>query len=65
MKTFLYNLLTVISTVVLLFTVSMLLDWQFIQAHTVRKVVVYLVMLVVLYIGFNVVVLINKQQNNE
>lgn len=62
MKTFIYSLLTVVATLALLFTISLALDLQFIQRQVVRALLVYLTMIVVLYLGINILILINKQK---
>lgn len=60
MKTFLTSLSIIIITVILLFAVTLLLDVPFIQAYVVRRVLVYLIMAIILFIGLRLVVLANN-----
>lgn len=60
MKPFLYSLLTITIGLILLFAITLLLDTQFIQAHTIRQLLVYTIMVVIGFLVFRLVVLINK-----
>lgn len=63
MKIFLLNIAIILITIILLFAVSLFLDLNFIQKHEARKLIVYGLMLVIVFIFVRIVVLFNKGQN--
>lgn len=65
MKPFIYSIITLVSTLALLFIISMALDMQFIQAYFVRQCIVYFCMALVLYLGLRIVYLINKNYESN
>lgn len=54
------NLGIIISTFLLLFLISMLLDWKFIRMQIIRQILIYILMLVIAAIAFRILVIINK-----
>jgi hypothetical protein len=59
MKTFIYSILTIIVSITILFLITLLLDVQFISAQPVRQFLVYLIMLIVAFIGTRLLIAIN------
>jgi hypothetical protein len=62
MKELLTNIVIVLITLVVAALISLLLSWPFIKEFVVRQLLVYLLMLLVLFIGFRILYLYNQNQ---
>lgn len=65
MKLFLSNLFIIITGLILLFSTTLLLDLPFIQAHTVRQILIYVLMLIIAFVIVRLVLLINNQSKMD
>lgn len=65
MKLFLINIIIIITTMALLFAITLLLDLSFIQAQPVRQILVYILMVIVLFVLTRALILINKGPQSQ
>lgn len=60
MKQFLKNIAIIIGSLVLLFLLTLLLEIPFIQALVIRQILVYLVMVLIAFLCYRLITLINR-----
>lgn len=64
MKVFITSTIIIVITLAVILITSLLFNLQFIKTHITRQIVVYILQLVQLYIGFMLVVAVNKENKS-
>jgi hypothetical protein len=62
MKNFLISVTIIVVTILLALITSILLDFKFIQAFAIRMFCIYIVIMIILFIGFRLLYLINYKK---
>lgn len=65
MKQFIQSITIILITLLLAFSVSLLFDVEIINSHISRKIIVWVLMLLVFFVGFMLVINTNKNKENS
>lgn len=60
MRSFIYSIIIIVATLLFVLLTSLLFDLEFVESHVSRQLVIYFLQLTEVFIGFRLVVLINK-----